>query len=125
MVTGFKIFYAILLIPLAGELLFRGLAHGIIAKHSRVQRCDNGWAISFPNVCSTIMYAVFPPLISLGPDLLPPSGDPMALIRITVAALVFGFAAGLARERSHSLLPGILFQMVATAIMVFVTGPLF
>ena len=125
MVTGFKIFYAVLLIPLAGELLFRGLVHGIIARRSRVQRCDNGWALSFPNICATIMYAVFPALIMLGPDLLPPTGELAAPIRITLAAIVFGLATGLARDRSQSLLPGIIFQAVAVALMIFVTGPFF
>ncbi len=125
MVTGFKIFYAVLLIPLAGELLFRGLVHGIIAKRSRVQRCDNGWALSFPNICATIMYAVFPTLIMLGPDLLPPTGELAVPIRITLAATVFGLSTGLARDRSHSLLPGIVFQATAAALLVFLTGPLF
>nr|MDJ0885516.1 CPBP family intramembrane metalloprotease [Desulfobacterales bacterium] len=124
MVTGFKIFYAVLLIPLAGELLFRGLVHGIVAKHSRVQRCDNGWALSFPNISATIMYAAFPALIMLGPDHLP-LVHLGALIRITLAAIVFSLAAGLARERSHSLLPGILFQAAAAALLIFVTGALF
>ncbi len=125
MITGFKLFYAVLLIPLSGELLFRGLAHGIIAKRSRVQRCDNGWTLSFPNVGSTIMYAVFPALIMLGPDLLPASGQLVDPIRITLAALIFSFAAGLAREKSNSLLPGILFQAAAAGVLIFVFGALF
>ncbi len=123
--AGFKIFYAVLLIPLAGELLFRGLAHGIIAKRSRVQRFHNDWTLSFPNVGSAIIYAIFPALIMLGHDLMPPSGYYNAQIQIVLAALVFGLAAGLARERTHSLLPGILFQAAAAAVLIFLTGPLF
>ena len=125
MLTGLKVLYAVVLIPLAGELLIRGLAHGILAARSRVQSCGSGWALSFSAVGTAFIYAGFLVLMMAESSLLPPPEQLAGFIRVLLAALAFGLAAGLAREKSQSLLPGILFQAAAVAVLVFVTGALF
>jgi hypothetical protein len=123
--TALMIFYAVLLIPLATELLFRGLAHGILAAGTRVQRCDNRWAISFPSFCAALIYAGFTVLMIRWPDLFAPPDQALPLIRPFLAALALGLLNGVVREKSHSLLPGILFQAVAITILLAVAGMLY
>ena len=123
--TASIIFYAVVLIPLATELLFRGLGHGILSAGSRVQRCDNRWAISFPSLGAAIIYAGFTVIVMRWPDLLPPADQALSLIRPFLAALALGLLNGMVREKSHSLLPGILFQAVAITILLAVAGMLY
>jgi hypothetical protein len=123
--TALMIFYAVMLVPLATELLFRGLAHGILAAGTRVQCCDNRWAISFPSFCAALIYAGFMVIVIRWPDLFPPPDQALSLLRPLLAALVLGLLNGMVREKSHSLLPGILFQAVAITILLAVAGMLY
>ncbi|MBL0713051.1 MAG: hypothetical protein JJV98_05060 [Desulfosarcina sp.] len=122
--VALQIVYAVIVIPLATELLFRGLAHGILAAGSRVQSCANRWFFSFPSVAAAIIYAFFPVFLMLWHDLIPRPGQIATVVQTIFAALALGLMAGLIRERSHSLFPGILFQAVAMLILIFLTGAL-
>jgi hypothetical protein len=85
-------------VPIAAEILFRGIVHGIIAQRFRTQRPGGRWFLSWPVVLSSLIYALW----SLFP-LLPFFGRGVALT--FTAALLFGISNGMARERSESLLP--------------------
>jgi hypothetical protein len=123
--TGLKTVYAVVLVPVATELLFRGLAHGILAAGSRVQSCGNRMFLSYPAAAAALLYALFTTALVLGPDLMPAAHQSMEVLRTFLAALGLGLMAGLVREKSHSLLPSILFQAVAVTVLVFVTGLIF
>lgn len=122
---GMKIVYAVLAIPLGTELLFRGLAHGILASGTRVQCCGNRWILSFPTVGAAIIYALLPPAMMLWTDQIPAEEPATTVVRVILASLALGLAAGMVREKSHSLLPGILFQVLAMLLVIFYSGNLF
>jgi hypothetical protein len=122
--AGLKTVYTVALVPLATELLFRGLAHGILASGSRVQSCGNRWFFSFPAVSAAMIYAGFALLLTRWPDIVPTAGQMMLLTQTVFPALALGLISGLVREKSHSLLPGVLFQALSIVILVFVTGTL-
>ena len=123
--TGLKIVYAVLTIPLTTELLFRGLAHGILASGTRVQSCGNPWFLSFPTVVTALIYALFPAALILWFEGIPTTAPTFTIARVVLTALAVGIATGMVREKSHSLLPGILFQVVAILVLVFLTGKIF
>ena len=122
---GLKIVYAVLTIPLATDLLFRGLAHGILAAGTRVQSCGNRWILSFPTVGTALIYALLPLALMLWSDRIPAEEPTMTVVRVVLAALTLGIATGMVREKAHSLLPGILFQVLAMLLILFLTGNLF
>jgi membrane protease YdiL (CAAX protease family) len=84
--------------PVAAEILFRGMVHGILAQGFQTQRTGGPWFVSWPVVISGVFYALWSSF-----PVLPFFGQGWALT--FVAALVFGLSAGMARERSESLLP--------------------
>lgn len=96
---------AFLVFPFAAEITFRSLVHGILGHAFAVQHAGGRWFLSWPTLLSALLYALVTPLLSfpavpvinlLGP-VLPIAG-----------ALVFGLAAGAARERSGSALGPLL-----------------
>jgi hypothetical protein len=120
--AGLKTVYAVVLVPVATELLFRGLAHGILATGSRVQSCGHRMFISYPASAAALIYALFATALILGPDYTLAAQRSAELLKAFLAALGLGLMAGLVREKSHSLLPGILFQAVAVTVLVILTG---
>ncbi len=105
--------------PLATELLLRGLAHGLLAQGARIQRYDTRWFLSWPTAGSTLIQVGF--LLSLYWRH-QPVGQPVVLTETALCiagAIVLGLSAGLARERSQSLLPAILLHMVAAVAAFF------
>jgi hypothetical protein len=106
--------------PLASELLFRSLAHGLLIQGARIQRNDTRMFISWPNAGSALLYVGFIYLLTaLGRvGEMPPSYWRIGADLFSAA--VIGFALGMVRERSQSIFPTIFFHMVAaaTAIMV-------
>ena len=121
---GMKIVYAVLAIPLATEMLFRGLAHGILASGTRVQSCGNRWILSFPTVGTALIYALLPLALMLWSNRIPAEEPTVTVVRVVLASLALGLAAGMVREKSHSLLPGILFQVLAMLLVIFLAGNL-
>jgi membrane protease YdiL (CAAX protease family) len=98
--------------PVAAEILFRGMVHGMLAQVFQTQRTGSRWFLSWPVLLSSLLYALW----SLLP-LLPFFGQGAALT--FAAALLFGISAGMARERSESLLPCIILHW-ACLIMLLV-----
>jgi membrane protease YdiL (CAAX protease family) len=112
---------AVLVLPLGAELLFRGLVQGSLITSFTIQECDGPWFLSWPAAISAALYALWTvvlqhPWVALA--------DPMAgaaHIAIPVAgALVFGAAAGVARERSESIASAIVMHWVCIIVALLV-----
>ena len=116
---------ALVLIPLSLELLFRSLVHGMMAQLATIQDCESRWFFSGPTIGSALLYAA-----AIGLQTTMMSGNLLAtltsglLIKSVAVAAIFGLAAGIVRERSHSILPAWLFHAVAVATSVFAFGPI-
>jgi hypothetical protein len=105
--------------PLAAELLFRSLAHGLLSQGARIQRNDSRWFLSWPLLGSSLLYTVFVFIMTLSTAkglMQPPY---WRLGQVLLSAVVFGISAGMVRERSQSLFPAIVFHIVTavTAII--------
>jgi hypothetical protein len=103
---------ALLGLPVAVELLFRGLVQGSLVGTFAVQRAGGRWFVSAPALVSSALYAVacgLPPLAALsspGPWSAAHPGVPLA------GAFGFALAAAAARERSESVIAPILFHWI-------------
>jgi len=101
------------LLPAAAEVLFRGLAHGRLAWCFPIQRGGGRWFVSWPVIASSLFYAPWAllPLFDAAP---PPFArfDSFAWCVPLAGSLLFGLAAGMARERSESLLAPILLHWI-------------
>ena len=113
---------ALVTLPLAAELLFRGLVHGTLAGSFSTQRCGGAWFLSVPAILSGVLYAIggmvlWTPAIGLVPAAagIPPLAPPLG-------ALVLGAAAAMARERSESITASLLVHWIAAATVLFVRG---
>ncbi len=93
------------------ECLFRGTVHGILARAYSTQKPGSQWVLSWPVVVSSIAYT-FWLLFPFAPAGFWSGGA------TAVAALLFGFCCGMARERSGSLLPPILIHCASLLIPV-------
>lgn len=108
--------WGLIAMPIAVELLFRGLVHGLLAQHALVQRHDSRWFLSWPILGSTVLYAGFAALnIFRQPGAAESPWSWPAIAAALGGALLFGFTAGWIRERSQSLIPAILSHMLAAA----------
>ncbi|HZO10256.1 MAG TPA: CPBP family glutamic-type intramembrane protease [Myxococcota bacterium] len=105
------------LLPLGAEILFRGLVQGSLGWVLRMQRVGGPWLLSWPTLVSAALYAPWVlVLASISVLELPASGA--AWNAPLWGALVFGAAAGVARERSESLLlPLLLHGICATVVL--------
>jgi len=104
------ILWVIVGMPLATELLFRSLAHGMLAQSAVIQRYDTKWFLSWPMVGSTLLYVGF---MNTTPYFRSLQSDPGKFIPALFGTALFGLTAGLVRERSQSLLPPIVFHVIA------------
>ena len=115
---------ALVLIPLSLELLFRSLVHGMMAQLATIQDCESRWFFSGPTIGSALLYAA-----TIGLQMTMMADHPMAiltngiLIKYIAVAAIFGLAAGMIRERSHSILPAWLFHATAVATSLLAYGP--
>jgi membrane protease YdiL (CAAX protease family) len=102
-----------LLLPLAAELLFRGVILGRLASRLPIQKGAGSWLNSWPNLLSTGLYT--------GASLLlfaTISRGELGFLQwmlIIAGSAVFGMATGTARERSESVLPSVLIHWLCTA----------
>jgi len=116
---------ALVLIPLSLELLFRGLVHGMMAQLATIQDCESRWFFSGPTIGSSLLYGA-----TIGLQMTMMSSDPMAtltggiLVKYMLVAVIFGFGAGMIRERSHSILPSYLFHAAAVTTSLVAFGPI-
>lgn len=96
--------------PLAAELLFRGLGHGLIAQTTATQRCDSRWFLSWPVASTTLAYVAYIWMLTIINS--QTTGWSDGLLK-TGAAALFGVGLGMVRERSQSLAPALLFHVMA------------
>lgn len=104
-------------IPLGAELIFRSLIHGLLSQTSRIQRENSPWFVSWPAISSAVLYSGFILHLMLSsPDAsinqLPPWRWGMSLS----AATLFGLIMAMVRERSQSLIPPVLFHIIAATV---------
>lgn len=109
-------------LPLALEMLFRSLAHGLMAQNARIQRCDSTWFVSWPIVGSTLLYAAFVLsfLLCCRPGIEPIGWG--EITRTIAGALLIGLATAFVRERSQSIWPAVLFHILASATVLLTVG---
>ena len=113
-----SIIYVFITIPLATELLFRGLAHGILVKGTTVQSYNNRWFFSYPAIMSAILYAAFVTGLLFLPETFKGTFQPQSIAETAFAAFAFGLVNGVVRERSHSIYPAIVFHAIAFLVIV-------
>lgn len=103
-------------LPVAAEVLFRGLVHGGLAQHFPTMHSDGRWFVSWPVFISSILYASFSALPFL------PFFD--RDVGLTFAgALIFGVSSGMVRERSESLLACVILHL-SCLFLIVVGSPL-
>jgi hypothetical protein len=113
-------FNAFLLAPLATELLFRSLAHGLLSQTATIQDSRSFWFLSWPNFAAALLYAFFLCFQVLYTS---NSIEPVELLRNWTAAkyffCAFGYAlaAGVMRERSQSVIVAYLLHVTAAAVI--------
>ena len=114
---------AALLLPLAAELLFRGVILGNLAARLPIQRNGDPWWRSWPTLISTALYAAASVLlfatISRGEMQISQS------LLIVGGAVIFGVSSGAARERSESILSSVLLHWVCVAALLLSSRLLF
>jgi len=111
----------VLALPLAAEVIFRGLVHGGLVASFAMQECGGPWLLSCPVILSAGFYALWGailrhPAISLIQAI--PGGSDSVLPLL--GALLFGAAAGMARERSENIGVSILLHWIGVAAVLLV-----
>jgi len=111
--------------PLAVELAFRGLVHGMLAARFRIQHSGGRWFLSIPALATSALYALWAAL-PFGAPVLPAlaqidatAGHHPALP--VAGAFLFGLAAAVARERSESVATPVLLHWTALAALLLAT----
>ena len=112
---------ALLTLPLAAEVIFRGLVQGSLARSFAIQRCGGPWFVSVPTILSAVLYAVWSavlgsPGLALTPALLPDATPSLPIL----GAFVYGAAAAVARERSESIAASLLLHWTCAASVLVV-----
>jgi membrane protease YdiL (CAAX protease family) len=119
------IIYVCMTIPLALELLFRGLGHGILTYRSEVQNAKSPWFFSYANVAAAVLYAVFIAYLDFSSTTFQGVAQILPAVKTVFAAFAFGLAGGFVRERSQSILPAVLFHsltMICTLVALHLMG---
>ncbi|HEU4345887.1 MAG TPA: CPBP family glutamic-type intramembrane protease, partial [Candidatus Binatia bacterium] len=112
---------ALLLLPATVEILFRGLILGDLASRLPIQKGRGPWFISWPALISGALYALmFLSFLSLTTRQLQMSHWFVSL----PAAVIFGIALGMARERSESIVAPILLHCLCAAALLLATWPM-
>jgi hypothetical protein len=101
--------------PLAAEILFRSLSHGLLTQGARIQRIDTRLFVSWPNLGATVLYVGFVCLLMFFGGAGDVQGPYWQTALGLLSAAVFGMTVGMVRERSQSLYPAILFHMISAA----------
>jgi hypothetical protein len=110
--AGVASWVALLGFPLLAEVLFRGVAHGLMVENFSVQHSDGRWFVSWPVAISALLYAIWTlPLLplTLASHLWPLA----AFVSVPLGAMVCGVGLGIARERSGGILVPLAIHYVA------------
>ncbi|HHP7233364.1 MAG TPA: type II CAAX prenyl endopeptidase Rce1 family protein [Desulfobacterales bacterium] len=112
--------HGVVVLPLATEILFRGVTHGILAGEHRIQHSGSSWFLSWPTLVSSVLYALFVGYRAFATD-----GDLSSVLTNwdsgnILAAFACGTALGMARERSDSLYTAWLFHAAAALFVLFI-----
>lgn len=108
---------ALLLLPVTVEILFRGLILGNLAWRLPIQKSAGPWFVSWPAFISGALYALmFLSFLSFTSGQLQMSHWFVSL----PAAVMFGTALGMARERSESIVTPILLHWLCAAALLLV-----
>jgi membrane protease YdiL (CAAX protease family) len=102
--------------PIALELLFRSLAHGLLAQYARIGRPKKRLFLSWPLIGAALLYAGF----SLWLDTSSTSialilEHPLMHMKPALGAFLMGIVLGIVRERSQSIIPPIIFHALSAA----------
>jgi len=113
---GLLEFVDLLALPVASEVIFRGVFHGHLVTTLPVQKPGGPWFLSWPAIFSAALYTLFGallqlPAFSLNQPLLWGSNAAVMLL----GALVFGTACAMVRERSESIAASIMFHWTCVA----------
>lgn len=103
---------------LGTEIWFRGFLPGLFLLDAKVQRVGGPWFVSRATLVSTALYAAT--VVAAGEVLLghsPLAQTPSGIVERAFGAVVAGFALGLIRERSSSILPGVGLQILGSLLL--------
>lgn len=89
--------------PLLAEVLFRGVAHGVMVENFSVQHSEGRWFVSWPVAISALLYAIWT-LPFLPFTLAGTLWSLAAFVSVPLGAMVCGVGLGIARERSGGIL---------------------
>jgi hypothetical protein len=111
----------LLALPLLAEVVFRGLAHGVLVRRFRVQHPGGRWFVSGPTMLCALLYVAWSASVWLvvgSPaarlwHLFEPGAAAPAIAAFAAGAALVGVVGGLVRERSASLVAPVLFHLVA------------
>ena len=102
--------------PLLAEVLFRGLAHGIMVETFSVQHSAGRWFLSWPVAISALLYALW--TLPFLPFTLAGALWPLAsFVSVPLGAAVAGVGLGIARERSGGLLAPLALHYLAVVVV--------
>lgn len=109
------IFLGIVTMPLAVEILFRSLVHGLLAQWATIQRRDTRWFLSWPTVGNSLLYLGFWFVLNKYIQPKPMDLEPVMFLIATAGAIILTLTISMVRERSQSVQPAIFFHMLAAA----------
>jgi hypothetical protein len=115
---GWTALVAIAVLPVAAEVIFRGLFLGSLLTTFPMHTRRARWILSWPVFLSGALYSLWGTILQhpiMG--LVHPLPSPTDAMVTHLGALVFGVAAGMARERSDSVVAAILFHWVSVAVV--------
>jgi hypothetical protein len=104
----------LLMAPVAIELLFRSLVHGLLAQSARISRPKSRIFLSWPMVGASLLFAGYTLWqTSAGVSLIRILEHPLSYLLPVLGAFLLGLVLGAVRERSLSIIPPIIFHIVA------------
>ncbi len=114
---------AALFLPLAAELLFRGVILGHLAARLPIQRGAGPWWSSWPNLISTSLYIAASLLLFVTIS----RGEVRfsQWILIVGGSAILGASSAVAREQSESILPSVLVHWGCAAVLMLCSRFLF
>jgi membrane protease YdiL (CAAX protease family) len=109
-------------LPLAAELLFRGLVHGGLGASFSIERCGGVWFLSVPAILSGVLYAVAAYALRTPAIGLLSAAQGVPALQPLLGGLLLGTAAAMARERSESIGASILVHWLGVAVVLLMRG---